>query len=125
MPGMERDADRAALETAARVLGRPCRLLILQELLRGNNRFNALERALPSVTPTTLSRNLKGLERIGMVAKRTYPAKGPRTEYELTPVGKAARPAIQALRDWGGNYARRREGAAAPPASFDGRTHPT
>ena len=106
---MPKRPDRCHLETAFRVMGRSCKALVLFELFRGVARFNQLQRTLPGVTPRTLSRTLKELERDGLVAKTTWPGNLPKTEYRLTETGKTLRPIIDAMQRWGGDYTARTE----------------
>jgi DNA-binding HxlR family transcriptional regulator len=62
-------------------------LLILRDLSKGINRFSALERSLAGISPKTLSERLKGLEKAGIVTRKSYAEVPPRVEYTLTGMG--------------------------------------
>ena len=47
-----------------------------------------------------LAKQLRELERDGLVRRAVYAEVPARVEYRLTSLGEALRPALQALRDW-------------------------
>ena len=74
-------------------------LVILDEF--GVMRFNELSRAIPDISPKVLSGNLKTLESVGLVRRTLYAEVPPRTEYELTELGRSLIPILNQLSDWG------------------------
>jgi DNA-binding HxlR family transcriptional regulator len=76
-------------------------LLILRDLSKGINRFSALERSLAGISPKTLSERLKGLEKAGIVTRKSYAEVPPRVEYTLTSMGWDLIPLIDHMRDYG------------------------
>ena len=76
-------------------------LLILRDLSKGVNRFSALERSLSGISPKTLSERLKGLERAGVVTRKSYAEVPPRVEYTLTSMGWDLIPLIDHMREYG------------------------
>ena len=76
-------------------------LLLIRDLAAGRSRFCELERSLDGISPRTLSLRLRGLEREGIVERRTYPEVPPRVEYRLTPKGQALVPLIEQMRRYG------------------------
>lgn len=74
-------------------------LVILDEF--GVMRFNELSRAIPDISPKVLSGHLKTLESIGLVKRILYAEVPPRTEYELTELGKSLIPILNQLSEWG------------------------
>lgn len=64
-------------------------------------RFNELSRAIPDISPKVLSGHLKTLESVGLVKRILYAEVPPRTEYELTELGKTLIPILTQLSDWG------------------------
>ena len=72
-------------------------LVILDEF--GVMRFNELSRAIPDISPKVLSGHLKTLESIGLVKRILYEVP-PRTEYELTELGKSLIPILNQLSEW-------------------------
>lgn len=63
-------------------------LLILRELHNGTKRFNSLIRNMENISPRTLSKRLKELERLELVSKKRFNEIPPRVEYSLTNKGK-------------------------------------
>jgi DNA-binding HxlR family transcriptional regulator len=79
-------------------------LLILRDLSKGINRFSVLERSLAGISPKTLSERLKGLEKAGIVTRKTYAEVPPRVEYTLTSMGWDLIPLIDHMRDYGSKW---------------------
>ena len=67
----------------------------------GVMRFNELSRAIPDISPKVLSGHLKTLESVGLVKRILYAEVPPRTEYELTKLGKSLIPILNQLSEWG------------------------
>ena len=74
-------------------------LFILDEF--GVMRFNELSRAIPDISPKVLSGHLKSLESTGLVRRTIYGEVPPRTEYELTDLGRTLIPILNQLTEWG------------------------
>lgn len=84
------------------VIGEKWSLLVLRDLFReGPLRFQALQEGLPGIAPNTLSARLKLLEARGVIDMRLYENHPPRYEYFLTDKGRALRPVLKALYNWG------------------------
>jgi len=79
-------------------------LLILRDLSKGINRFSALERSLTGISPKTLSERLKGLDKAGIVTRKSYAEVPPRVEYTLTEMGWDLIPLIDHMRDYGAKW---------------------
>jgi DNA-binding HxlR family transcriptional regulator len=73
--------------------------LILREMVLGNTRFNDIERGLPGISRTLLSKRLQHLERKGVV-ERAPAGSGRGSEYHLTPAGKALERVLDAMGEW-------------------------
>jgi DNA-binding HxlR family transcriptional regulator len=82
--------------------------ILLFHLMSGTHRFNQLRRQLPSITQRMLTKQLRELEKDGLIQRVVYPEVPPRVEYSLTPLGRSLRPIINALRAWGESYVQRR-----------------
>ena len=64
-------------------------LLILRELHNdGTKRFNDLIREMENISPRTLSKRLKELEKLELISKKRFNEIPPRVEYSLTNRGK-------------------------------------
>lgn len=73
--------------------------LILRELVIGSTRFNDIERGLPGISRTLLSKRLQHLERKGVVV-RVPRDDGRGSDYRLTPAGQALERVLDAMGEW-------------------------
>src|SRR3989344_5668423 len=73
----------------ADLLGDTCSLLIIRDLLRGMRRFGELEDSLGGMSPRTLTKKLRNLEKKGLISRRSFRRHPPRVEYRLTRKGAA------------------------------------
>lgn len=80
--------------------------LILRDLAAGATRFSELQRGVPLMSPTLLSKRLKQLEAEGVIETRTRISGRGRT-YHLTPSGREFVPLVIALGTWGQRWSRR------------------
>ena len=91
---------------AAEVLTERWTLLVVRELLMGSTRFNDLQRGVPRMSSSLLSKRLRELERAGVIVRR--PLKGERgNSYELTPAGEALGPLVVSLGTWSREHLKR------------------
>jgi len=63
-------------------------------------RFSELQRAVAPITQKELTRQLRLLERRGLVQRRIYAEVPPRVEYQITALGSSLRPTLDALARW-------------------------
>jgi DNA-binding HxlR family transcriptional regulator len=80
--------------------------LIVRDLAAGATLFSELQRGVPLMSPTLLSRRLKQLEAEGIVERRPKP-KGRGATYRLTEAGREFVPLVEALGVWGRRWSRR------------------
>jgi len=80
--------------------------LILRDLAAGATRFSELQRGVPLMSPSLLSRRLKALEAEGIVKARPQ-ASGRGNTYHLTKAGQEFVPLVVALGTWGQRWSRR------------------
>jgi len=66
----------------------------------GKARFNELVERLHPITPTTLTRQLRELERDGLVKRTQYNEIPPRVEYEATELSATLRPVLETIAEW-------------------------
>lgn len=64
-------------------------------------RFTDLQRMIPGITPRMLARQLRELERDGMIFREVWPLVPPRVDYGLTDRGRSLRPVLDAMCAWG------------------------
>jgi len=80
--------------------------LIVRDLAAGASRFSELQRGVPLMSPTLLSRRLKQLEAEGVVERRRSVG-GNSWTYHLTDAGREFVPLVEALGIWGQRWSRR------------------
>lgn len=80
------------------------KLLILRELMGGTKRFSQLQRSIPGITQKMLTKQLRELERAGLVSRKVYPQVPPRVEYSLTELGKSLEEIFDSMHRWGLRY---------------------
>ena len=95
---------RCPIETTLDVLGGKWKGMVLHRLMSGTLRFNELRRMLPHVTQRMLTRQLRELERDGVIRRRVYAEVPPRVEYSVTRLGASLNVAMGPLADWGELY---------------------
>ncbi|MNJ63361.1 putative HTH-type transcriptional regulator YybR [compost metagenome] len=84
------------------LIGGKWKLVIMYHLMtREVIRFNEMQKLLGSVTHRTLTRQLRELEKDGLVNRVTYPEVPPKVEYSLTEKGKSLTPVLLQLQKWG------------------------
>jgi DNA-binding HxlR family transcriptional regulator len=100
----------------AEVLTERWTLLVVRELLMGSTRFNELQRGVPRMSSSLLSKRLRELERAGLITRE--PLEGERgNAYRLTPAGEALGPLVVALGTWSRDHLKREVSAEeADPA---------
>ena len=90
---------------AAEVLAERWTPLVIRELCCGSTRFSDLQRGVPRMSPSLLSRRLRELEHAGIV--EIVPAEAGRgSEYRLTPAGRALFPVIEQMGNWAVDWLR-------------------
>jgi DNA-binding HxlR family transcriptional regulator len=78
----------------------PWATLIVRELLPGALRFSELRKALPGISPHTLTSRLRRFEKYGIVERTVHGEVPPRVVYELTPLGHEAKLVLDAMAAW-------------------------
>lgn len=95
------------VELALDILGGKWKMPILWRLMERTHRYGELRTSLGRVTHKMLTQQLRELERDGLLTRTVHPVVPPRVDYAITPLGRSARPAIEALRAWGTGIRRR------------------
>jgi len=88
------------VEVAVKVVGGRWKLIILNRLSGGTQRYGALKSTIPGISEKMLIQQLRQLEHDGLVHREQYPEVPPRVEYSLTVVGTSLVPVLDALSDW-------------------------
>lgn len=90
------------IDAALAVVGGKWKALILYEMYDDTLRFSQLlERVKPKITPRMLTKELRQLEKDGLVIRKVYAQVPPRVEYSLTKTGKSLMPILDDLCRWG------------------------
>ncbi len=92
-----------AVEAAIEAIGGKWKGVILYHLA-ATRRFNELHRLLPGITQRMLTKQLRELERDGIVRRTVYAEVPPRVEYDITEFGKTLQPVMRELEQWGRQY---------------------
>jgi DNA-binding HxlR family transcriptional regulator len=92
---------------AAEVLTERWTPLVLRELaLSGSRRFNDIQRGVPLMSSSLLTKRLRELERAGIVERRAREG-GRGSEYHLTPAGAELGPVLVQIGMWSERWLRR------------------
>lgn len=97
--------DNCSMTNAWKVIGGKWKLLLLNAIRQEcPARFGALRKKMQDITQTTLTAQLRELERDGIISRKAYAESPPKVEYQLTELGQTLIPVMQVLSDWGDNY---------------------
>ncbi|MGH3961728.1 MAG: winged helix-turn-helix transcriptional regulator [Pseudonocardiaceae bacterium] len=95
---MKRYGQYCPVARAAEILAERWTLLVVRELLWGEDRFNAIARGVPRMSPSLLASRLRELQRAGLVQRDLVDGK-PR--YRLTQAGEELGPLVDLMGAWG------------------------
>jgi DNA-binding HxlR family transcriptional regulator len=87
-------------ELTLEVIAGRWKVMVIYWLLKGERRFNQLQRELGPITHRTLARQLREMEASGLVERRDYGEIPPRVDYRLTPLGRSLEPILMAMHAW-------------------------
>jgi len=90
--------------TAQKILTGKWTLLIMHHLNLKTMRFSELQRALPHLTQSTLTKQLRMMEGNGLVIRTVYSQIPPKVEYSLSDLGYEFKPVLSTLETWGNKY---------------------
>jgi len=89
---------------AMTLIGSKWKVLLIQNLREGRQRYGELKRRLPDISEKMLIHELKELVAAGLVAKHAYSEVPPRVEYWLTESGQQALPVVDSIVAFGRQY---------------------
>ena len=98
---MKRYGQYCPVARAAEILAERWTLLVVRELLWGEDRFSAIARGVPRMSPSLLATRLRELQRAGLVQRHVLDGE-PR--YRLTPAGEELRPLLEQMGAWGARW---------------------
>lgn len=91
---------------AAEVLTERWTLLVVRELLAGSTRFNEIQRGVPLMSSSLLSKRLGELERAGIITRRRLQGERGHS-YELTEAGRELGPVVLSIGVWSREWLKR------------------
>lgn len=95
---------------ALQAIGGKWKLLLLDTIRKEcPKRFGELRKEMKHITQSTLTAQLRELERDGILTREVFPEVPPRVEYKLTELGKQLIPIMDALCLWGERYGKERK----------------
>ena len=87
--------------------------LVIYLLAGGTKRYGELQREIQGISQKMLTQTLRKLEEDGLVKRTVFAEVPPRTEYELTPLGRTLREPLSALCRWAAEHLGEVEAARA------------
>ena len=96
--------DCAIDVTMSVIEGRWKAIVLCKLMTKGTMRFSQLMREIDGVSPRMLTKQLKELEKDGMIFRETYLEIPPRVEYSLTKKGRSIIPVLSAISQWGATH---------------------
>lgn len=88
-----------------KIIGGKWKALIIKSISTNcPKRFGELRRDMENMAQTTLTIQLRELERDGIICRKIYAETPPRVEYKLSEVGKTLLPILDLLDDWWLDY---------------------
>jgi DNA-binding HxlR family transcriptional regulator len=93
------------IEATLDVIGGKWKPLVIYILKDGTLRFNQIvDRVQPRITQRMLTKELRELEKDGLVIRKVYPQVPPKVEYSLTETAESLIPILDQLCDWGSEH---------------------
>ena len=89
------------IDAALEIIGGKYKVAILYYIRESVLRFGELRRLMPLVTKRMLTKQLRELERDGMIDRKVFRQVPPRVDYSLTKEGKSVVPILEDLCEWG------------------------
>lgn len=90
--------------TTVQLIGNKWKLLIIRNLLSGNQRFTDFVKTIPGISKKVLTDNLRALKADGLIEREVFAEVPPKVIYSLSPLGNSLRPIITAMQKWGEDY---------------------
>lgn len=101
---MDELSDMYAIAFTQNVLSGRWKYFILWYLKDETRRYSDIKKFLGGLSQGSLTKQLKELERDGVIRREVYPEVPPRVEYSLTDKGKNLLPILEKMEDFGRKY---------------------
>lgn len=96
--------DKCPYVTTQKVLQGKWAIVVLYHLSIGTKRFNELERLIPEVTRTVLTRQLRQLEQDKLIKRKVFAEVPPHVEYSLSTLGTKFQKVLNEIEIFGLDY---------------------
>lgn len=100
----KQELPECPVATTVELIGNKWKLLIIRNLLDGEQRFTQLKNGIPGISQKVLTDNLRIMEEEGIISREVFAQVPPKVIYSLTEFGKSLLPVIDAMAEWGDNY---------------------
>ena len=101
---MSTSYDKCPYVTTQKVLQGKWAIVVLYHLSTGTKRFNELERLIPEVTRTVLTRQLRQLEQDKLITRKVFAEVPPHVEYSLSTLGTKFQKVLNEIEIFGLDY---------------------
>ena len=85
-------------------IGGKDKAVILYHLGNDTLRYNQIRKKIPAITDKMLAQQLRELESDNLIIKKIYPVIPPKTEYNLSELGKTLIPLLDSMCEWGQQF---------------------
>ncbi|WP_028778353.1 winged helix-turn-helix transcriptional regulator [Shimazuella kribbensis] len=92
---------RIGVEAALDVISGKWKSIVFYHLATEKKRTNELKNLIPQITQKMLTKQLRELERDGIINRIIYKQIPPKVEYELTEYGRSLKTALNYFCEWG------------------------
>ncbi|MDO4721162.1 MAG: helix-turn-helix domain-containing protein [Peptostreptococcaceae bacterium] len=96
--------DKCPYVTTQKVLQGKWAIVVLYHLSTGTKRFSELERLIPDVTRSVLTRQLRQLEQDKLIIRKVFPEVPPHVEYSLSALGTKFQRVLNEIEIFGLDY---------------------
>ena len=103
----EQKDELRALQDTIYVIGGKWKLPIINSICNGNKRFREIERSIPGLTTSMLSRELKDMESNQLIKRTVTPSSPVVVEYSATDYCRSFGEIILEMIIWGKNHRKR------------------
>jgi DNA-binding HxlR family transcriptional regulator len=97
--------NTCSLKDVLEIIGGKWAMPIIYILSKGKLRFKELERSVEGINTRMLVKELKNMEKNGIINREVFATIPPTVEYTLTDKGQKLLPSIISLHNWGKEYA--------------------
>ena len=93
------------IEATMDLIGGKWKPLIIYTLKDGTLRFSQImDKVEPKITQRMLTKELRAMEKDGLITRKVYPQVPPKVEYSLTEKAESLIPILDALCEWGSEH---------------------